>query len=85
MLPFKEGAFRLAVDAGVPILPLVVRGTRTALPKHGWRFGKSNAEVRVLPPIETAGLKPKDVPALTAQVRDLILQEREKMRLQQGS
>ncbi len=82
MLPFKEGAFRLAVEAGVPILPLVVRGTRTALPKHGWRFGKSNAEVRVLPPIETAGLKPKDVPALTAQVRDLILQEREKMRLQ---
>jgi 1-acyl-sn-glycerol-3-phosphate acyltransferase len=79
LLPFKEGAFRLAVDAGVPILPLVVRGTRTALPKHGWRFGRSEAEVRVLPPIETKGLTPKDVPALTERVRELILQERKKM------
>lgn len=81
MLPFKEGAFRLAVDSGVPILPLVVQGTRTALPKHGWRFGRSDAEVRVLAPIETAGLTTKDVPALTQRVRDLIFNEREAMRL----
>jgi 1-acyl-sn-glycerol-3-phosphate acyltransferase len=81
MLPFKEGAFRLAVDAGVPILPLVVQGTRNALPKHGWRFGRSRAEVKVLDPIETAGLTVKDVPALTLRVRDLIHTEREAMRL----
>lgn len=79
MLPFKEGAFRLAIDSGVAILPLVVRGTRNALPKHGWRFGRSDAEVRVLPPIETAGLTTKDVPALTERVRNLILAEREKL------
>jgi len=85
MGPFKEGAFRLAVDSGVPILPLVVRGTRSALPKHGWRFGKSDAEVRVLPPIETAGLTAKDVPALTQRVREVILQERERMRLERGA
>jgi 1-acyl-sn-glycerol-3-phosphate acyltransferase len=83
MLPFKEGAFRLAVEAGVPILPLVVRGTRNALPKHGWRFGRSDAEVRVLPPVETAGLTAKDVPQLTERVRDLIFREREAMRLKQ--
>jgi 1-acyl-sn-glycerol-3-phosphate acyltransferase len=81
MLPFKEGAFRLAIDAGVPILPLVVRGTRSALPKHGWRFGRSDAEVRVLPPVETAGLTPRDVPQLTERVRDMIFREREAMRL----
>jgi 1-acyl-sn-glycerol-3-phosphate acyltransferase len=81
MLPFKEGAFRLAVEAGVPILPLVVRGTRDALPKHGWRFGRSDAEVRVLPPVDTAGLTSKDVPALTERIRDLISKEREAMRL----
>lgn len=72
MLPFKDGAFRLAVDAGVPILPLVVRGTRTALPKHGWRFGRADAEVRVLDPIETVGLAPKDVAGLKDRVRDVI-------------
>ena len=62
LLPFKDGAFRLAIDAGVPILPLAVHGTATALRKHDWRFGRSTAVVRVLEPIDTAGLTPADVP-----------------------
>jgi len=72
LLPFKDGAFRLAIDAGVPILPLVVHGTATALPKRDWRFARATAEVRVLEPIDTTGLTPADVPALKARVRDLI-------------
>lgn len=84
MLPFKDGAFRLAIDSGVPILPLVVSGTGTALPKHGWRFGRSKAEVRVLEPIETAGLTAKDVPALRERVRERILQARDALRAEQA-
>jgi 1-acyl-sn-glycerol-3-phosphate acyltransferase len=80
MLPFKDGAFRLAIDAGVPILPLVVSGTATALPKHGWRFGRSDAEVRVLPPVETAGLTMADVEDLKQRVREMIRRTREEMR-----
>ena len=76
LLPFKDGAFRLAIDAGVPILPLVVHGTATALPKHDWRFARSRAEVRVLEPVETTGLTPADVPALKERVRDLIVRTR---------
>ena len=76
LLPFKDGAFRLAIDAGVPILPLVVHGTSTALPKHDWRFARSTAEVRVLAPIETTGLAPTDVPALKDRVRQLIVTTR---------
>jgi 1-acyl-sn-glycerol-3-phosphate acyltransferase len=72
MLPFKDGAFRLAVDAGVPILPLALHGTGSALPKHDWRFNRSRATVRVLEPVETAGLGPDDVPALRDRVRELI-------------
>ncbi len=82
LLPFKDGAFRLAIDAGVPILPMVVSGTGTALPKHGWRFGRSNAEVRVLEPVETTGLTTEDVPALRERVRSLIVQVRDEMRQQ---
>jgi 1-acyl-sn-glycerol-3-phosphate acyltransferase len=77
LLPFKDGAFRLAIEAGVPLLPLAVSGTRTALPKHDWRFGRSVAEVRVLEPIETVGLTLDDIPALKSRVRDLIVQSRD--------
>ena len=83
LLPFKDGAFRLAIEAGVPILPLAVSGTGTALPKHGWRFGRSAAEVRVLEPIETAGMTLADVPALKARVRDLIVGTRDALRVTQ--
>jgi 1-acyl-sn-glycerol-3-phosphate acyltransferase len=83
MLPFKDGAFRLAVESGLPILPLAVSGTSTALRKHDWRFGRARAEVRVLPPIETSGLTMKDVPALRERVRNLILAARDEMRAAQ--
>jgi len=76
LLPFKDGAFRLAIDAGVPILPLAVHGTATALPKHDWRFGRSTAVVKVLEPVETTGLTPADVPALKGRVREMIVAAR---------
>jgi 1-acyl-sn-glycerol-3-phosphate acyltransferase len=76
LLPFKDGAFRLAIDAGVPVLPLALHGTSTALRKHDWRFGPSRATVRVLEPVETTGLTPEDVPALKARIREMIVAAR---------
>ena len=71
---FQTGAFRLAIDAGVPILPLAVDGTRNALPKYGWVFGPAiRARLRVLPPISTDGLGRGDVDALAEQVRQAII------------
>ena len=71
---FATGAFRLAIDAGVPVLPLVIDGTRDALPKHGWRFGNAiTARLRVLPPIPTDGLGPDDADALRDRVRQAII------------
>jgi 1-acyl-sn-glycerol-3-phosphate acyltransferase len=79
MLPFKDGAFRLAIDAGVPILPLVVSGTSTALRKHDWRVGRVNAVVKVLDPIETTGLTHKDIKRLRDRVRAVIEAERDQV------
>jgi 1-acyl-sn-glycerol-3-phosphate acyltransferase len=82
MLPFKDGAFRLAIEAGVPVLPLVVTGTRDALAKHDWRMNPARATVHVLEPIETAGLTLDDVTALKERVRGVIAEARTRLRLQ---
>jgi len=77
---FKDGAFRLAIETGTPIIPLVLDGTHPALHKGDWRFGVADAEVRVLEPIETAGLTLDDVSSLRDRVRSLIADELASMR-----
>lgn len=67
---FRDGAFTVAIEAGVPILPLAVIGTRDALVKHDWRFGSSHAEVRVLDPIAVG--PQTEVSVLREQTRSAI-------------
>lgn len=69
---FYDGAFSLAVQAGVPVLPLAIDGTMEALPKHGWTFGRADVRLDVLPPVSTEGLTEADVPALRERVRGMI-------------
>ncbi len=58
---FRNGAFKLAIREGVPILPILFEGTGTAIPKGSWIFTtKTSARLKVLPPIETTGYKPSD-------------------------
>jgi len=77
---FKDGAFRLAIEAGVPILPLAVNGAYTALVKGDWRFGVSRAEVRVLEPIPTDGMTRDDVPRLRDLAHESIAKALDDMR-----
>jgi putative phosphoserine phosphatase/1-acylglycerol-3-phosphate O-acyltransferase len=51
---FKKGAFRLAMDAGVPIVPVVFRNVLDALPKGAFVVRPAVVEVEVLPPVETS-------------------------------
>ena len=81
---FKTGAARLAVQAGVPILPIAVIGTRDALVKHDWRFGRSHAEARILPPIDTAGMTKHDVDELTSRAHEAIAAALDDMRDERG-
>jgi 1-acyl-sn-glycerol-3-phosphate acyltransferase len=70
--PFREGAFRLAIEAGVDVVPLVVDGTAESLPKGSIAFNKTSATLTVLPPVSTRGLSVEDAPALAERVRGLI-------------
>jgi 1-acyl-sn-glycerol-3-phosphate acyltransferase len=50
--PFKSGAFILAKKMNIPILPVVIRGTKDALPKHSMNFhGSQKMIIRVLEPV----------------------------------
>jgi putative phosphoserine phosphatase/1-acylglycerol-3-phosphate O-acyltransferase len=50
---FKKGAFHLAMQAGVPIIPIVLRNAADAMPKGGALFRATAIEIKVLPPVST--------------------------------
>jgi 1-acyl-sn-glycerol-3-phosphate acyltransferase len=78
---FNTGAFDLAIREGLPILPLVIDGTRDCLPKKSWVFSH-RAEVRleVLQPITTNGYKKSESKELTQHVRSVMLRKLAEMR-----
>ncbi len=73
MLPFKDGAFKLACDANCPVFPVAVSGTADAIPKHGILFrNPMRARVEVLDPLYPAQFG-NDPAALKAATRAAIL------------
>lgn len=49
---FKRGAFQLALEANVPVLPVLIDGTGGILPKHGYHFGSGyQIKIKVLDPV----------------------------------
>jgi len=72
LLPFKDGAFALALRAQVPVLPVALAGTREMRPKHSRWFGKAHACAKMLEPIPTAGLTEADVATVRDRARESI-------------
>lgn len=72
LLPFKDGAFALAIRAQVPVLPIALSGTKEMRPKHSRWFGKAHARARILAPIPTRGLGLEDVARVREQARNAI-------------
>ena len=69
---FREGAFRLAIEAGVDAVPLALVGTAQSLPKHSLLFHPTAATLVVLPPVSTSGRHLSDAGALAVEVRNHI-------------
>lgn len=69
LLPFKKGAFHLAVQAKVPIVPVVISNYSDIFSMKKLRFKSGVIKIRVLPAIETKNLTSADVDDLTRDTR----------------
>lgn len=63
--PLKRGAFQMAVNAGVPVVPLCVNNYVRGLNLNKWHAGR--IEIRALPPIPTEGLGQGDIADLISR------------------
>jgi 1-acyl-sn-glycerol-3-phosphate acyltransferase len=71
-LPFKKGAFRMALDLGLPILPITITGTREILPTRTRDLFPGRAEMIIHPPIEVTGHGEADLGKLMDTARAVI-------------
>jgi 1-acyl-sn-glycerol-3-phosphate acyltransferase len=75
LLPFKEGAFTLAIESRLPVVPVVLRGTRRLMPRGGGlTVVPGEVEIVLEAPIPTADLTLDDRVALAARVRAAVEQ-----------
>jgi len=73
LLPFKKGAFVLAIQTGVPVLPVGISGSRAVMAKGSFGIRPGEIRVRVGEPIPVEGLTTADRDQLLARARTEIL------------
>lgn len=72
--PFKKGAFHLAMQAGVPIVPIVIRNAGDVAPKGDFVFRPATVDVEVLPPVDTSSWSKATLNDHVRDVRNMFLQ-----------
>ena len=72
LLPFKKGAFVMAIETGIPILPVTIEGTRHSLPKGSLWARKADVTVTIHKPVASEGLSYEDRDVLSERVRGIM-------------
>ncbi len=71
--PFKKGPFHLAIQAGVPVVPVVIHNAGDVAPKGDFVFRSATVEVDVLPPVDTSGWRARTISEHVGEVRQMFL------------
>ena len=70
---FKSGGFRIAQKVGVPIVPVAIDGSWRAMEGNHMRIHPAEVRLKILPPIETAGLSREAFRSLEGEIREQIV------------
>ncbi|MFQ3247229.1 MAG: putative phosphoserine phosphatase/1-acylglycerol-3-phosphate O-acyltransferase [Arenicella sp.] len=79
---FKKGAFHLAMQAGVPIVPIVIHNAIDVAPRGQYVFRPATVKVTVLPAVDTSQWSGATMNQHVEEVRDMFLEELDQMRFQ---
>ena len=76
MLPFKKGAFHMAVQAGVPIVPIALKNSDVLMGRGTGEAWPGTIEMVMLPPVETSGVvTDEDLDRLVQRVQGVVMKE----------
>jgi putative phosphoserine phosphatase/1-acylglycerol-3-phosphate O-acyltransferase len=74
LAPFKKGGFHMAMQVGVPIVPVVIHNAGDIAPKGDFVFKPGTVRVDVLPPVDTTGWSLEKMDEQVTLVRNMFLQ-----------
>ena len=80
LLPFKKGAFHMAIQLRMPVVPMTVDGAHRILPKHAWFPHPGTVRVRISPPIDTSAWTVERIDEHVDHVRSVIARDLEQLR-----
>ena len=69
---FKRGSFGLALDAGVPVVPISIVGVKAIVPQGLFSLEPGTVDVRVHAPVPVEGRGPGEAEALASEVREIV-------------
>jgi len=69
---FKKGGFVLAIESGVPILPVIILGTYSIMPKSRLLIKPGKVNLEVLKPVETSGFTKETKDELMEKIRNIM-------------
>ena len=72
---FKKGGFVMAIQSGVPIIPVILKGTWPIMAKNSLRINRGDVEMEIAEPIDTTGYSMKTKAELMDKVRTVICQK----------